>query len=141
MKRKLLLGLAGAIACSSGGGGPTEPPAGGFNVSGLWIETQHLAENTCAIDVSEVGTVSFTLTQAGVELTANQGGLVATGTINPQTGAFSLSATLTSGSAIFLFTQSGRFESNSRYEAESRNTFTDGVDSCLIRTNDEGQRQ
>lgn len=140
MRHVLVSFLSLLMACSSGGGGPTGP-AESLQVSGLWIETSRLTENPCELNFPEVSTSSVTIVQNGTQLAATQQGITATGTINLSTGNFTISATISDPDLVIVVIQSGRFSSNTRYTAESRATITDGIDTCTLRSTDEGQRQ
>lgn len=80
-------------------------------------------------------------TQNGVQLTAVVEGLTYTGTIDTQTGNFTITASESQGGVSIIEVISGQFSSNSRFTSQSQATLTDGVDSCVVRSSDDGRRQ
>ncbi|MFN2421256.1 MAG: hypothetical protein ABR527_07730 [Gemmatimonadota bacterium] len=138
--RVLFGGVAFALlaSCGGGGGSPTEPL---LSVSGLWIVTSQLLQNTCGIQIPNTTVTNVTITQSGVQLTAQGGDITYSGTIDTRTGNFTISASTSSGGISAVEIISGRFSSNTRFSSESQATFTDGVDSCVIRSSDDGRRQ
>lgn len=139
--RSRALGLLFLSILGSGGGSPTDPGSI-LLVTGTWIETATVVSNTCEIEIPGALVATFTLVQSGASLTADYGdGITATGTIDRETGQFSLSAVLTVDGSSLVFVQGGRFTSSNAYTAESTNTISDAASSCLITTSDSGRRE
>lgn len=127
-------GSVAALACGGGNGngtGPTGPQP--LQVSGVWIETSQIVVDECNILPATV-TTTFTLQHNGTSLVATFSGIQVTGTIDTETGEFTLSTDVNGTVQV----QSGRFTSDSRYEAETTVTLPNG---CRIETEDSGRRE
>jgi hypothetical protein len=136
--RYLWIGLA-VFACSGGNGGGDPVSPATLNVAGTWSETVQIVFDPCGFDLDLSGT--FELSQSGTQLTViDDGEVVGTGSLNLTTGDFTLSGSATSQGVTITVVQSGRFSSSTRFTAESVITITDGVITCIIRTNDTGSR-
>ena len=135
--------LGPSIACD--GDGPT-PSSDAFRVSGTWLQTGIIIEDSCGLQLLGVAGV-FTISQSGDRLTLRfpstvrfPTGRVVTGQIDTGTGAFTVPEVVIAGE-LPLGTQTGRFTSNEAYTAESTVSFTDGGRSCVVRSRDQGVRQ
>lgn len=139
----LFLALTVAACGGNGYGGPTDPGNDDeFDVSGTWLVTATLIEEDCPQEVEEVNTGTIVIDQNGTQISFRQGLLVATGTINLQTGDFSISATIESVDGQILIMEEGRFTSNTRYMSETAFTFQPTVEPpCTVLTSDSGVRQ
>lgn len=137
-----VVGIAlSAGACGGDGDGPSAPSSP-LNVSGRWIVTSELDENSCDIEIPDRLTSAATITQTGSQLTIDYDeGTPDTGTLDVRTGNFTVQGTLEDEGVTAVSITSGRFSSNDEFEAETAATISDGFDSCTIRTNDEGRRQ
>ncbi|MGH7544400.1 MAG: hypothetical protein ACREK7_10735 [Gemmatimonadota bacterium] len=142
MTGRVLLALAIA-ACSSSGYGPDDPGDGDeLDVSGTWTVTAMLIEEDCPEDVEPVNTGTIQIEQDGTEITFRQGLIVASGTINLQTGQFVINGSVDLVDGVALIMEEGRFTSDTRYTSETSFTIQPVADpSCTIRTSDTGVRQ
>jgi hypothetical protein len=138
--RHLWIGLA-VMACSGGNGGgdPVSPVT--LQVAGTWTETSQIVFNPCEIPLPSSITGTVQLTQSGSQLTVvDNGETLGTGSLNLTTGDFTLSGTSVEDGVTTTIVQSGRFSSSTRFTSETVITATDGVITCVVRTNDTGSR-
>ncbi len=133
------------LACGGGdGGGPMDPGNGdGCSVSGTYVVSSEILENTCGGDVPTQGTVE--IIQEGNQIVFSFGelGALPPGTFNTVTGEFLIDVSVTDpilGSLEIL--EEGQFSSNTQYTSEVMISFdVPGEDPCTIRTRDMGTRQ
>ncbi|MGH9322178.1 MAG: hypothetical protein ACRD3V_20120 [Vicinamibacteria bacterium] len=139
----ILLALPLACGGDGYGGGPTDPGDGdGFSVSGTYLVTVEIEENTCGVDLPTQDTVQ--IIQEGSVITFSFGDLGSiSGTFNTETGEFFIDVSITDpilGSLDVM--EEGQFSSNSQYTSDVIVTFEEpGEGPCTIRTHDMGTRQ
>lgn len=137
--------LALVLACGSDGNGPMEPGNGngnGFSVSGTYLVTSTVLENTCDFDWPMMGVVE--IVQQGNQITfilEDFGEFM--GSFNTVTGEFTIEVSISDPIVGSLeISETGQFTSNTAYMSEFVLILElPGEEPCTVRTNDSGVRQ
>lgn len=134
--------LCFVVALGCNGDGPSGVVV--IDVNGSWVEVSTLTFNDCGIDLPATSSINVTIIQGANQITfvfhLMEGNLPITGTFNAQSGEFSLSLTEQEGGVTLSLVQNGRFTSNTRYTSESTAVFSQGAESCTIRSTELGQK-
>lgn len=146
MHSKLILLAIASLACDGDNGfSPIASAPSGLRVSGEWIETSGVRENSCSTRLPKISSQHISILQTDGLLTARtSAGHESSGTIDTRTGDFTLEAFLEIAGVSWPGEQRGRFFSADSYGARTFinlvDTATEAADSCRVVTSDVGQK-